>query len=321
MSKPIRIAVVGTGVMGTNHVRVLKRLAGADLAAVVDADLERARAAAGSPDVQACTSVDELADDIDAAVVAVPTGAHVATALALIERGIHVLVEKPLAPTVAEAEKITQAAAAAGVVLGVGHIERFNPAVVELSEFVDAPIHIAAARISPFSPRISDGVVFDLMIHDIDIVCSFAGEAANVSSVSGVGRRVRSESEDIAHVTMTFDTGMTASFATSRLGQQKIRSIEVTQADSVLCADLVRSDVTIHRMAHHEFLGDEGVSYRQSSMVEIPFIQNRGEPLASELADFIAAIRSGGQPRVGGVAATRNVEIAQSIVSALRITD
>ncbi|NND73436.1 MAG: Gfo/Idh/MocA family oxidoreductase [Ilumatobacter sp.] len=320
MSDPLRIVVVGTGVMGANHVRVLKRTAGAELAAVVDADLERARAAASDPAIFCCRSIDELPDDIDAAVVAVPTSGHVETATALIRRGIHLLVEKPLAATVAEAEEITQAAAEAGVVLAVGHIERFNPAIVELSNLVESPIHIAAARIGPYSSRISDGVVFDLMIHDIDIVCALAGEGASVTSVAGVGRAIRSTSEDIANATMTFDNGVTAALATSRLGQQKIRSIEVTQGDSVVTADLVRADITIHRMAHHEFLGDHGVSYRQSNMIEIPFIENRGEPLALELADFLAAVRDGGRPRVTGEAATRAVRVATSIVAAMTVS-
>jgi predicted dehydrogenase len=320
VSAPMRIAVVGTGIMGTNHVRVAGRLADAELAAVVDADLERAIAAAGSPDVLACASIDELPDDIDAAVIAVPTPAHLSTAMALISRGISVLVEKPLAATVAEASTIVQAALDHGVVLAVGHIERFNPAVAELMGYIADPIHVAAARISPYSPRIGDGVVFDLMIHDIDIVLSIAGPEAKVVDVSGVGRAIRSATEDIAHATLAFDTGLTASFATSRLGQQKIRSIDVTQADSVLSADLVRSDLTIHRMAHHEFLGDGGVSYRQSSVVEIPFIQNRGEPLALELSDFVAAVRSGGPPLVGGEAAIHAVDVATQVVAALRVS-
>ena len=267
-----------------------------------------------------CVSIDELPDDIDAAVIAVPTAAHLETAASLIRCGIHVLVEKPLAPTVVECEQITTAAAEAGVVLAVGHVERFNPAVVELSALIEQPIHILRREIGPYSPRIGDGVVFDLMIHDIDIVCALAGDGAVVTSVAGVGRMIRGDSEDIANATMMFDNGMTAALATSRLGQQKIRSIEVTQSDSVLTADLVRADITIHRMAHHEFLGDQGVSYRQSNMIEIPFIQNRGEPLALELADFLDAVRTGGQPRVSGVAATRAVGVASSIVSALTVS-
>ncbi len=319
MSAPLKVAVVGTGIMGSNHVRVMGQLPDVELVAVVDADLDRAKAASLKSGALACASIDDLPVDVEAAVVAVPTALHLETAIALVERGISVLVEKPLAATVADAQRIIDAASAAGVVLAVGHIERFNPAVAELTALVTEPIHISASRISPYSPRISDGVVFDLMIHDIDIVCSLAPAGDDIVSVSGVGRQVRADSEDLASVAVAFESGLTASFMTSRLGQQKIRAIEVTQLDSVVSADLVRSDVTIHRMAHHEYLGEGGVSYRQSSVVETPFIQ-RGEPLVLEAQDFVAAVRSGGPPRVSGTDALRAVSIATAIVESLRIS-
>ena len=320
MSAPLKVAVVGTGIMGSNHVRVMSQLADVELVAVVDADLDRAKAAALKSGARACASIDDLPSDVEAAVIAVPTSLHLETAITLVGRGISVLVEKPLAATVDDAERIIQAASIAGVVLAVGHVERFNPAVAELTALVTDPIHISASRISPYSPRISDGVVFDLMIHDIDIVCSLAAPDDEIVSVSGVGRQVRADSEDLASVAVTFKSGLTASFMTSRLGQQKIRAIEVTQLDSVVSADLVRSDVTIHRMAHHEYLGESGVSYRQSSVIEIPFIQNRAEPLVLEAEDFVAAVRSGGTPRVSGAAALRAVRIATSIVESLRVS-
>ena len=174
MSAPLKVAVVGTGIMGSNHVRVMSQLPDVELVAVVDADLDRAKAASLKSGARACASINDLPDDVEAAVVAVPTALHLDTALALVARGINVLVEKPLAATVADAQRIIDAASAAGVVLAVGHVERFNPAVAELTSLVTDPIHISASRISPYSPRISDGVVFDLMIHDIDIVCSLA---------------------------------------------------------------------------------------------------------------------------------------------------
>ena len=290
------------------------------LVAVVDADIERARLAGNHASIAALTTIDDLPADVEAAIVAVPTAAHLRTASELVRRGIHVLVEKPLAPSVADAEQIVEAALAANVTLAVGHIERFNPAIIAMTEFVSDPLHIDASRISPFSNRISDGVVFDLMIHDIDIACSLAGPDAVVSSVSGVGRALRGPTEDMAYATISFDNGVTASLATSRLGQQKIRAVEVTQGDSVITADLVRSDVTIYRMAHHEYLGDQGASYRQSSVVEIPFIQQRGEPLALELADFVSAVQNRSSPRVGGVDGVRAVGVAAAIVKSLIVS-
>lgn len=317
---PLRVAVVGAGIMGSNHVRVIKRLPDISLIAVVDTDLERAAIAAGDPSVMTCRTIDDL-PEIDAAIVAVPTEAHLAAALMLIGRGVHLLVEKPLANTVEECEQIVAAASKADVVLAVGHVERFNPAIAELASSVADPIHITTVRVGPYSPRVSDGVVMDLMIHDIDILCSFARPGDRVNSVSGAGRVVKGATEDLAVVSMAFESGMTASLTASRLGQQKIRTVEVTQPEVVTFADLVRSDVTIHRMAHHEFLGDSGVSYRQTNVVEIPFIVNRGEPLGLELTDFFNAIRSGSSPRVRGEDGSRAVRIARDVLDHLYIAD
>ena len=240
MSDPVRIAVVGAGIMGTNHVRVARQLPGVELVAVVDHDLERAEAAARAGGELAFRSVSDLFDIIDAVVIAVPTAYHAGAAIALAEHHVHLLVEKPLAPSVQEAQRIVDAATANGVVLAVGHIERFNAAVAELPRLLNAPIHIEASRISPYSPRVADGVIFDLMIHDIDIVCSLAGPDAVATKVTGVARTTKGSTEDLASVTVEFSTGLTATFNTSRLGQQKIRTIEITQAESVIVADLVR---------------------------------------------------------------------------------
>lgn len=311
-NEPLKLAVIGAGMMGSNHIRVAKSLDVVDLVAVVDAHLERATAAAGE-DARAVQTLAEIIDDIDAAIVAVPTAYHHEAAMALIAANKHVLMEKPLAGNLTEASEIVEAASAAGVVLAVGHIERFNAAVRELPNLVEDPIHIRAERISPYSPRILDGVVFDLMIHDLDIALNLAGPQAKVVSVSGNSTRARSESEDLAVATITFDSGLTASFTTSRLGQAKIRQVEVTQLDSVIVADLLRQDITINRMTRHEYLSDEGTRYRQSGVVEIPFLETRGEPLALEQLDFVAAIAASSEPRVTGQDGLRALELATRV--------
>ncbi len=316
MSDPVRIAVIGAGIMGTNHARVAKGLDSIDLIAVVDSDLEKAAASAGEETASAAT-LDEVIDSIDAAVVAVPTAFHHGFAMRLIEAGKHVLIEKPLAATLDEAKEIVAAAEQAGTILSVGHIERFNAAVRELPPLLDAPLHIRADRISPYSPRILDGVVLDLMIHDLDIVLHLAGPDAQVVSVGGTSHRARSESEDMATASIAFDNGMTASFTTSRLGQSKIRQIEVTQLDSVVVADLLRQDITINRMTRHEYLTDEGTRYRQSGVVEIPFIDSRGEPLALELDDFASSVSEQRPPRVDGQAGLRALELAHRVQAAV----
>ena len=318
MSDPVRLAVVGAGSMGANHVRIAQQLPGARLAAVVDQDLSRARSAVKSSSVEVVGSIAELSVEIDAAVVAVPTSAHLPVAMELARRGVHLLVEKPLAATVSEAEDMVAAAQAAGVVLAVGHVERFNPAVFELPRHIDNPIHFEASRISPYTARIGDGVIFDLMIHDIDIVCSLVGPDATVEHVAGVARATKGPTEDLASVTMVFSTGETAVFNTSRLGQAKIRTLEITQAESTLSVDLLRQDITISRMSQYEYLSDEGAPrLRQSNVVEIPFLETRGEPLARELADFVAAVRSGSSPHVDGATGVRAVALAQRALLAV----
>jgi predicted dehydrogenase len=317
-SEPVRVAVVGAGIMGANHVRIAHQLPGLELVAVVDADLERAQKAAGVSGTQAFSTMEALPDLADLVVLAVPTKFHADAALELIAAGVHLLVEKPLALTSVEGQRIVDAANLAGITLAVGHVERFNAAVVELPKFLDNPIHIDAVRVSPFSARISDGVIFDLMIHDLDIALSLAGEDAEVTSVSGVARHRHGGTEDLASVNVTFSNGLTASLLTSRLGQQKQRTITVTQNDSVVLADLVRQDLTIQRMTRHEYLAEDGARYRTSSTVEVPFLETRGEPLANELAHVADCVRTGARPRVDGNAALRALKFAEAVTAAVR---
>lgn len=321
MTGPLRLAVVGAGSMGANHIRIAQQLQDVRLVAVVDQDLSQARAVTRSTSVEIVGALEDLSVDFDAAVVAVPTVGHMAVASELARRGVSLLVEKPLAPTQSEAEDLVAVAESAGVVLGVGHVERFNPAVAELPRLLEQPLHLEASRISPYTPRIGDGVIFDLMIHDIDIVCSLVTPGADAIDIGGVARVVKGDTEDLATVTMAFSTGETATFNTSRLGQTKIRTLEVTQADSAVTVDLLRQDVTITRMSRHEYLSDEGTPrHRQSNVVEIPFLETRGEPLALELADFVDAVRTGRRPRVDGAAGARAVGLAQRAVAAVCIT-
>ncbi len=320
MTAPIRLAVVGAGIMGANHVRVAKAMEGVDLIAVVDQDLERAALCAGDG-VRALSDVEAVLDQIDAAVVAVPTELHFPLASQLIASGKSVLVEKPIALNTDQAQELVDAAEAAGVVLAVGHIERFNAAVVELPRLLQDPIHIRAERISPYSPRISDGVVMDLMIHDLDIVLSLVGPDAEVVSSSATAVKHRSESEDLAIALITFSNGVSASFTASRLGQEKTRTIEIVQSDSVITANLLRQDIMIRRMSRHEYLSDDGVRYRQSSVVEVPFLETRGEPLALEMRHFCDTVRDGGQPRVSGRDGKRALQLAQRVVGDLVFTN
>lgn len=313
----VRIAVIGAGVMGGNHARVARNVTGGQLTAVVDQDIARATALTVGSGARAVSDVGDVIDDFDLAVVAVPTRRHHDLAAMLLEAGKHLLVEKPIAASSDEAIDMIRRSESAGRHLAVGHIERFNAAVRELPGLLDQPIHIRATRVSPYSPRISDGVVHDLMIHDLDILLSLVAPDDVVTSVSGTARSIHGDTEDVAHVSLSFASGLTASLETSRIAQQKVRLIEVTQADSVVVADLVRQDLTVHRMSRHEYLSDDGVRYRQSSVLEIPFIDQRGEPLLRELEDVVGAVRDNRPPTVTGHDGLRALELADRVSASL----
>jgi UDP-N-acetylglucosamine 3-dehydrogenase len=309
----LRAAVIGVGNMGRHHVRILGAMPDVHLVAVVDGDQSRAEAALGGSDALRLTSLDEL-PDVDLAVVAVPTSAHLSVALDLIARGVHVLVEKPLAPSPADATTIVEAAEAAGVVLAVGHVERFNPAVMALAHLVEAPLHMQFERLSPFTPRIGDSVVFDLMVHDLDLACMLAGAAPDRVDTAGV--RVFSDTIDIAAALLRFPSGCIASITSSRATQDKIRRITVSERDRFILADCLRQDVQIRRETTSEFLDDAGGTYRQASVTEIPYLDRRAEPLAAELRDFVEAVHGEHAPSVDGRAGLLAVELAREVEAA-----
>jgi len=318
----LRLGIVGAGIMGANHARLARGVPDATVTHVVDPDVARARRLASAVGAEAVADVASLVDVVDAAVVAAPSGLHHDVALDLMKAGIHVLVEKPLATTVADAEALAEAAEVNGVTLMVGHVERFNPAVLELDQLLGDVVHVAAARISPYSPRITDDVVTDLMIHDLDVVRSIAGCA--VVDVQCMAMPVRSDVPDLACALLRFESGMTANLTASRVGQQKIRELRITQPDRYVTVDLVRQDVTINRVEHSEFLSAEGARYRQSGVVEIPFLEHQGEPLLLELQEFVRAASTGTTPRVtaaDGVEALRLVERVRAAARAEQADD
>jgi predicted dehydrogenase len=310
----LRLAVVGAGVMGTNHARVARQVRDAVVTHIVDSDSERAGKLAQAVGATAAADIADVIDEIDAAVVAAPTPLHVDIATTLLRAGIHVLVEKPIAETVEQAQDLVDEAARAEVALHVGHVERFNPAVLELDNLVDGLIHIDIARVSPYSPRIRDGVVIDLMTHDLDLACALAG--ADVIDVAASLQSTRSDSEDLANVLLTFANGVTASLLASRIGQNKIRRVELTQRANFVSVDLLRQDVTVHRVDHSEYLSEEGARYRQTGVVEVPFLEHRGEPLYIELAHFVDSVTNGSPARVPGEAGVRALELARRVYAA-----
>ncbi|MDP9391928.1 MAG: Gfo/Idh/MocA family oxidoreductase [Actinomycetota bacterium] len=310
---PLRLGVVGSGIMGANHARIASNAAGIELVAVFDPDHDRAEKLAVAYGAVAVHDVNEMARLVDAAVVATPTEFHAPIAHQLLAAGVDVLVEKPIAPDVDTGRRLVDAAEAAGRVLMVGHVERFNPAVLELNSLLDEVVHVEARRISSYSPRIRDDVVIDLMIHDLDLVMMIAGGAP--TEVMSVIRSPRSASADIASALIGFDNGVTASLTASRVGQNKIRQIEVTQANDYVVLDLLRQDVTVNRVERSEFLSDHGQRYRQVGVVEVPFLEHRGEPLALELGHFADCVRTRSVPSVSGMDGVRALDLALRVAA------
>jgi predicted dehydrogenase len=310
----VRVAVVGAGSMGGNHARVLAGMPTADLALMVDRNEDRARRVADEFGCGWATDVSALEGAADAAVVATPTKGHRDVSLEILGLGLHVLVEKPLAATILEAREIAEAAERAGKALAVGHVERFNPACLDLPRFVGDPVFIQARRMSPFTDRVGEGVVRDMMIHDIDIVLWLARSAPVRITADLAGPRP--QTEDLATATVVFESGMVAQLTAARIAQDKVRRIDVIQADSVVNVDLMRQDITIRRQSTAEYPSTGARRLKEASVREIPYLDHRGEPLFLELSDFISAVSEGRSPSVDGHAGIAAMDLCDRILAA-----
>lgn len=304
----LKAAVIGAGNMGRHHVRVLGSMRDVELVGVIDPDIARATPHAKAAGTQAFASLREL-PDVDLAVVATPTQYHAGTALELIAQGVNILIEKPLASTPEEAQAIVDAARAAGVIVATGHVERFNAAVSVLAGLVTEPLMISIERLSPYTPRIRDSVVFDLMVHDLDLACWLAG--GYPTRVEAAGSKVFSESVDIASAVLEFGSGCVATLQASRVTQDKVRRIAVSERDRFILADTIRQDVSIKRETTVEF--EASGMYRQANVVEVPYLDRSGEPLARELRNFVDAVATRTSPLVTGEDGLAAVRLAYEV--------
>ena len=292
------LAIVGAGIMGANHGRVARALAGVRLTAVCDTDPERAKALAHGTDALVTADLDEAIGAADAVVLATPSHTHGTIGEHVLKSGRDLLVEKPIATEVADAERLIAAAAENDRILMVGHVERFNPAVVELRRLVTEPLALEITRVGPFYARNLADVVLDLMIHDIDLARAIVG--GEIVEHHAMGRPVLTEEPDFANALLRFDNGVLANITASRVSQSKIRRITLTQRDNAVVADLLRQQIEVHRIEHSEFLTEGGVRYRQSGLVEIPYLAEHGEPLMHELRHFVECVRERREPAVSG---------------------
>jgi predicted dehydrogenase len=304
----LRAAVIGAGNMGRHHVRILGAMEGVELVGVVDEDVARAASHATHVGAKAFADISEL-PEVDIAVVAVPTPAHFDVARSLMERGVAVLIEKPMAATPAEARTLVETSEREGVLLAVGHVERFNPAVRALIAMVTEPLLMQFERLSPYTPRIRESIVFDLMVHDLDLACLLGG--GYPQRIATVGTKVFSDTLDVASAVLAFPGGAVASLQASRATQDKVRRIAISERDRFLLADSIRQDVSIKRETTGTY--EDDAVYRQASVIEIPYLDRRAEPLALELANFVAAVRGVEPPAVDAEAGARIVELAHRV--------
>ncbi|MDQ4131787.1 MAG: Gfo/Idh/MocA family oxidoreductase [Actinomycetota bacterium] len=300
--------------MGRNHARVTANIRDVDVVLVVDPDERRARALAEPAGARWAAVLPDRLDGIDTAAVATPTEFHRQHGIELMQAGVHVLMEKPLAPTLADAEALVKAAAANRVVLMVGHVEQFNTAVLELDRWVDGVVHVESARVGPDSGRVQESVVFDLMIHDLDIVRRIV--RSPLTRVHATAQHARTATEDLACALLCFENGVTANLTASRIGQNKVRTLEITQRANTVSVDLVQQTVMIRRMSQSEYLGDTDTVLRQSGVVEMPYLENRGEPLLLEIRHFFDCVKKGTPPRVSGEDGLETVRWALRVAEA-----
>jgi predicted dehydrogenase len=311
----IRAGVVGTGHMGQYHVLVYAELPDVDLVGVADIDADRARTVAAGYDTRAFGDHRELIGRVDVVSVAVPTEQHFHVTRDLLEAGISVLVEKPMAPTLEEARALFAIANRTGAILHVGHVERFNGAVDELKRLVTSPILIESRRLGPFVPRVQkDTVVMDLMIHDIDIVLGLVDSPP--VRLAAQGASVHSEVADVATVQIRFESGAIATIAASRATEEKIRTLSITQPDAYIVLDYTEQDIHIFKRAALEYTMNRGsIRYRRASFVEHLKV-HRDNPLKLELQHLIAATR---RRRAGEAVAPAQQDDLRSLAMALEI--
>ena len=301
----MRAVVVGVGHLGQHHARILATLPGVTLAGVVDTDLVRAGQIAAERETKAYADVSEVLGKIDRAVVAVPTESHARVAQVLLEAGVHTLVEKPITQTVAEADALIALAKSRGVVLAVGHSERFNPAVVAARPYVKDPRFIEVHRLGQMPGRSLDiDVVLDLMIHDLDLVLSLV--PSDVEGVEAVGVPVLTPRIDIANARLRFANGCIANLTASRISREPVRKIRFFQRDAYLSIDTAAREVEMWRLVPQP----TGVPAIGGGKLEVA----GDEALKGELEDFLGAVRDGRAPAVSGEQGRAALALATRIV-------
>lgn len=311
----IRVGVIGTGRMGRNHCRVLTTLRHAELVGICESNVQAGVAAARQYETAYFASLDELLGEVQAVTVAVPTPYHFEIASRCLERGVHLFLEKPITQTVADADALVALAEQSGLVVQIGHIERFNPAYAELKNVIEemTPLAINFRRLSPYAGSNRDvDVVLDLMIHDCDLLLDLAGRSPQQLHAAGIS--AYSGSLDHVSASLRAASGPLVTVTASRLTEQKVREIEVTSLEAYVVADLLHKTIAVHRSMVGEYLPHSvrSVKYRQEAVVQSIQVP-AAEPLFLELQHFVDCVKNGATPLVTAAHGAQALRLATSI--------
>lgn len=312
---PLRLGVIGTGSLGYHHARIMRDLEGVDFRGFYESRSERARTVASELGITSHESIGSLLDEVDAVSIVVPTSRHHEVAMEALGRGKHILIEKPITVTLAEADELLALAREQGALVQIGHIERFNRAIRAALPYVDEPLFIDSDRLAPFNPRGSDvAVVLDLMIHDIDLVLTLTGAA--VRDVSAAGLPVLTPSIDIADARITFETGAVATITSSRVSKDRMRKLRIFQRNGYLSLDLAAGTGEMYRLRQDVDLATlaQQAQALEAFVERVPLEAPEGEPLKLELESFVAALRGEAPVTVTGRAGRDALAVALRIV-------
>ncbi|MDE2179225.1 MAG: Gfo/Idh/MocA family oxidoreductase [candidate division NC10 bacterium] len=311
--RPVRVGVVGVGYVGQHHARIYSELPGVELVGVVDIDETRLQELGTRHRTQLCRDYREILEKVDAVSVAVPTLLHYPIAKEFLECGVDVLVEKPIAQFLAQADELVEIARVADRIFQVGHIERFNGAVKALEAVVRSPGFIECHRLGPFAHRNTDvDVVLDLMIHDIDIVLNLI--KSPVIAVTAVGVPVISDQVDIANARLQFESGCVANLTASRVSVERVRRVRIFQRDTFISLDYSQQEITVY----HRIPGTSETAVEATPAIvkeDIPI--DKAEPLRVQLESFIECVRARKRPLVSGEDGRDALKVASQIVERL----
>lgn len=320
MSK-INVGVIGTGHLGKLHIKQLLQVEQANLVGIYDSNVEMLAAAAKEFEVKPFTKLAELLSEVQAVSIAATTTAHYELALEALNAGVHVFVEKPITAKIEEAEELVMCAREKGLILQVGHIERYNPALLALEHYQIQPLFVQSDRLAQFNPRGTDvAVVLDLMIHDIDIILSLV--KSEVKSVSASGISVVSDSIDIANARIEFENGAVANVTASRISMKKMRKMRLFKQDMYVTVDFTNGSAEIFRLAEDNMplsanvmaMGEIGAGDHKKTVVFEQPPAKEVNALLYELSHFVDCIQTGTQPKVTGEDGLRALKVAEEII-------